>query len=615
VRASLPLLLALLACASTAHAAPDAQAVAREATWLRLLHVPPGATRSEVKSPDFFLSANQPGEPEAELTAALAAHAQPWAADADLHPRCRFPARYHYLASRGLLPEWREREPRCQKLERWARLDELRSASVLMVSGYFGNPASMFGHTLLRLNTSEPDSSNSLLDRSFNFGALVPENEPMALYIWRGLTGGYIAGFADRAFYAHDRVYSFQERRDFWDYELQLKPAQLRLLALHLYEITARSFDYYFLTKNCGYRLAELIELVTDAPLTRHAQGWYAPVELFHRLEEAQQAGATQLIAAVRYVPSAESLLRERLRALGPADQAVALRSLALDTARLPAELAPLPEARRAEVIEALLAEVQQRMVAEQAAPQAGTAERQAALLRLRLALPPSATPAPEPTRRPSIAEGAAPARLGLGTRHTQGRGQEATLRAAAFDYHALAGKGLQGAELVVLDAELGLAGHGVIETVDLARVRKLETEDLALSGWAWSWQTQIGLSRHQHLGTTRPDGRQQLRGRASFAAGTAWGLGELGQAYALLGAELLSDPGAAALQPRLGWVMDRAHWGLQAEWSWRRESRAGSARGLLQLAAVWRDGPWQLRLRADREPRSTASLDLQHAF
>lgn len=611
----LSLLLCLAWHTASAAPGPDAAEVARHPTWQRLLHIAPGASRSEVRSPDFFLATDHPGEALPELQAALTAHAQPWGDRPDDHPRCRFPARYHYLASQGLLPDWREREPRCRKLEQWARLDELRSASLLMVSGYFGNPASTFGHTLLRLNTSEPDSSNSLLDRSFNFGALVPEGEPMLRYIWRGLTGGYIAGFADRAFYAHDRVYAHEERRDFWDYELRLTPGQLRLLALHLFEISGRGFDYYFLTQNCAYRLAELIELVTGETLTQRSRVWYAPVELFHRLQEADRRPGGGLIGTVRYMASAESLLRERLQQLPAADRALALQAMQSPTGELPAAVQALPPERQADIVETLLAEVQQRLIAEKSEPQAATRERQAELLRRRLQLPPAATPLAPPPPKPSIAEGAAPARLGLGWRSTAAR-DTPVLRAAAFDYHALAGKGLAGGELVVLDGELALRGRPQLIQLDLVRVRKLETEALAVSGWAWSWQTQIGLGREQHLGRMDPDGQRRLRPRASFAAGQAAALGSgLGQAYALLGAEVLGDPGVLALQPRLGWVTEHGPWGLATEWSLRAEGQAGPARSFWRATAVWRQAPWQLRLVASREPVTTLRLDLTFAL
>jgi Domain of unknown function (DUF4105) len=599
-------LLCWLPLGAALAAAPDWSALASDPTWRRLLHVRPGETRSEVRSPDFFLATQSPGEPEAELHALRAAYDAPWTGDPEQHARCRFPARYRFLAQHVLLPGYTAREPRCAALERWARFDELRSASVILVSGYFGNPASTFGHALLRLNTSEPDSSRALLDLGFNFGALIPPGESTPAYVYRGLTGGYVAGFSDKYFFSHDQVYARNELRDMWDYELVLDSDQLMLLAMHLYELAGRKFTYYFLSDNCAFRLGELVELVTQQPVTQDSRVWFTPVELFHRLNAAHVRMPGGLVRQVRFVPSAESQLRSAMLALSTEESELA-RVVINGEATAPS-LGALPPQRQAAVVDVLLSHAQLREVAEQPDVSLDTRRRTQSLLRSRLALPPAQAPLPTPRVRPSPADAAAPLSLGLGLAAEADGEVHALLRGAAFDYAALGDQGLDGGELVVLDTRLALLRRGGVrlDQLDAIRVRKLDTSGGELHrGMAWSWHTFLGMRRFGHLGGPR------LRASAAFAAGTSRAWTSQLSTYAMLEAAALADPGTLALQPQIGLLTGPGVWRGSVSWAWRRETGIERSRGVASAALHARFGNLELRAEAARDPDTRWSLTL----
>ena len=588
----------------------DAQELAQHPTWRRLLHVPAGAVHSEVRSSEFFLAQDAPGEPLAELNAALHAWGAPWPADAQQHPRCRFPARYHWLSQQMPLPGYTAREPRCTGLERWARFDQLRSASVLLVSGYFGNPASSFGHTLLRLNTAEPTSDATLLDLGFNFGALIPPDESMPRYVMRGLTGGYEAGFSDKYFYTQDLVYSRTEFRDIWDYELELSRDQLMLLTLHLYELAGRKFTYYFLTENCAFRLAEVLELVSGHDLTSRARAWYAPVELFHRLHEADAKQAGRAIRAIRFVPSSERKLRTAFAALAPQERDVANAALDAPPAEVQRTLVAQAPDRRAALLDTLVSHAQFRQVAEQPDVSTATRDRIASLLRQRLALPPNDAPPAAPPTQASPALASAPLSLGLGVGADRARaGTQLILRGAAFDYNALDDHGLLGGELVVLDTQLaiGRGGRTTLDRLDLVRVRKLDVSGVEIGGLnGLSWQTDIGLRRFGHLHGDR------LRVQVSFGGGAAQRLAAGVVAFAMLDGAALSNPGALALQPRVGIVSAGERWRSSFDLAWRHESgvAAGQATAAAALRYQW-TAQMSLRGEATHDTRTRWSLSL----
>src|SRR3989338_9010888 len=225
----LPVVLALL-FGQRAHAA-DLENLLREArarnlaqnpTWLKLLHFEFQGAKSVVLTDDFFISPEGRNDPVKELDATIRAYFTPWADDNGNHPRCVYPARYFWLSHHLDLPGYDLRSGYCQKLENWALFDKVNSISVLLVSGYLGNPASTFGHGLLKFNTDSADDTKGMFDLTLNYGAVVPENEMVLRYVFRGLFGGYIAGFSDKYFYTQDLVYSRTEFRDIWNYTLAL---------------------------------------------------------------------------------------------------------------------------------------------------------------------------------------------------------------------------------------------------------------------------------------------------------------------------------------------------------------------------------------------------------
>lgn len=552
-----------LLAATTAWAVPrpaDAvmQRLAADPTWRGLLHMGVPGQPSEVLSTDFFLSPAGSADPKAELAATLDAYDAPWDEPQDAHPRCRFPARYLWLSWQGLLPGHDARDARCGRLARWAKLDRLQSVSLLEVSGYFGNPASSFGHTLLRLNTIDGSEAGGLLDTSLNFGALVPENEIIPVYIFKGLSGGYEAGFSDKFFFAHDRVYSRTEFRDIWDHELALDERQRDLLALHLWEIIGRKFRYYFLTENCAWRIAEVLELVTGAKSLR-ARGavWYAPAELFHRLDDAARETGKPLVRSVRFLPSAERTLRAQLSRLDAAERDHFDQSVAQPRPDVPAAVSMLAPQRRADFLEALLAYYQFRLVGQEEGRQdPDDVAAKNATLRARLALPASALQERRVPQRPTPSLGMPPMLTSIGASHDR-TGTRAQLRWVPYGNELAGLHGLDNGELVVLDTRIsvGRKPRARLDGLDVIRVRKFNNPGVRIPGESlWSWQTQLGWRRPVAL---RPDGVARLRAYAAFGLGRAVTLGEGLVAYGVVDGVVQSGPvRPLRLEPNAGLVL-----------------------------------------------------------
>lgn len=414
-------LSALLACHAATASTPRATAariIARarrlhlstRPEWHRLLQMPADGRNGEIRSSHFYLADSGRHHPARELAATIrawfsAGHGTNGSAG------CTYPARYTWLARFVELPGFDPAFLGCTRFRHWARLDTLRSVSVIFVSGYLGNPASSFGHSLLRFDYGPPRNRHQLLDKTFSFGALVPPHENMLAYIFRGITGGYQAGFSDHPYYDKDQVYTHRQLRDMWRYRLRLSPRQRFMVIAHLWEITAKKFRYYFLTKNCTYRMAALLGLVTHGRYTPHARLWYAPIELFYAL-----AATPSRVADITYIPSYQRRFYARFKAL-PAPGKTVFRDLIRHPASGLARLAdkPATPAEKSRVLSTAIAYYDYRLPGSKGADERRLKQRRHKLVLARLRRAPRHRPLAQPKPLPAPTSVHPPIRLAVG--------------------------------------------------------------------------------------------------------------------------------------------------------------------------------------------------------
>lgn len=304
--------------------------------WHALLHYQPvsglakNKVASEVITPGFFLSKDGRVDPEAELSETLAAFFLPAGTDPDEHAQCRFVARYKWLRKELDWSNVRPPEVPCRKYEDWSRRGLVSSISIVFATGYLSNPASLYGHMLVRFNVPEDLSPGGLLDAATSYGAIVPDHENGFSYVTKGLFGGYEAGFSNEQFYRHNHNYAETDLRDLWDYQLALSPAQVEQLVAHTWELMPVKFRYYFFNRNCAQRVAELLALVVDEPLLPGTP-WDIPSTIFDRLAVIKN-GNGMLVEHVRRIPSRQNRYYDKFFSLSPQEQEF-VRSMALNPA------------------------------------------------------------------------------------------------------------------------------------------------------------------------------------------------------------------------------------------------------------------------------------------
>ncbi len=470
--------------------------LAQHPQWLRLLHYDTGRRQGTFLSKHFYLSSQGKNDPAAELRSTL--HAIEIPVTDESHPRCRYPARYNWLARKLHQPAWQTIPKACKRLRRWLSENPVHSISLLLVSGYLGNPASMFGHALLKLNTTGDE--RDLFDTTINYGALVPPKEPVLTYIFKGLFGGYQAGYSDRYFYVQDIVYTNTEARDIWEYELNLDPEQRRLLQLHIWEIIGKKKRYFFLTRNCAYELGKVMDVIMDPPLSQTAYLWYTPTELFDRIHDINRSfrenGRPPLIKRIRFHPSAERRLIHHYENLNEKLKIKAGKFLNQpDIKQVDISLSGLSLDEKQALLDFLFSYQHFIFTKEQPQPSAQTLSLKKALLIERLSLPPSQPPGEKVAYIPSPSEEQKSSIIGVGVNTRKGHNPAPSMNLIAFAQEPTGRNTLDGGELTVLDLRLNLSPDmPTIDRVDYLRISHHALSNLPIAS-PWSWKVRLRSS------------------------------------------------------------------------------------------------------------------------
>jgi len=340
--------------------ASELQALARHPTWLKLGHyqgdaASPSGWRSAIHGADFFAAPAGQVDPLAELTATLQAFAQTDGSGTDAHASCRYPARWAWLREQvGSTEPGLERPMSCPGFDAFTRGRSVTSVSVVFATGFLANPASFYGHTLLKFNFRGERGQSRLLDVSVNYGAIVGNDEGILTYVVKSVLGGYDGGFSHINFYFHNHNYGDIELRDLWEYQLRLPQQATDRIVAHAWEVLGKRYTYHFFRENCAYRMAELLEVVEGVDVIPKTWPWIIPQAMVGHMGTSRYRGEP-LVGEIVYHPSRQSRYYAKYERLS-APEAEALQAF-VQPAPAPgsAALAALPPARQAAVLETAL--------------------------------------------------------------------------------------------------------------------------------------------------------------------------------------------------------------------------------------------------------------------
>lgn len=278
-------------------------------TWQRLMYADQ-KQNSEVSYAGYFYAKDGKTNLNSELQADIKALFQQAADKQSI--RCKFPARSRWLMQQLQIDPQQLPKVNCVEFDEWINQIKPHKATLIYATDFMGNPSSMFGHTLLRLDPKDQKQLN-LVSYAVNYAATV-KGEDNWSYAWKGLTGQYPGEYSLMPYYRKVKEYGDFESRDLWEYELNLTPEETRFLVEHLWEMQHVSFPYYFVSDNCAYRLLGLIDLVRPN-LNLKQQFNYAAIPI----ETLKVVDQQNLVKEVVYRPALETQLLAQAKQHGTA--------------------------------------------------------------------------------------------------------------------------------------------------------------------------------------------------------------------------------------------------------------------------------------------------------
>ena len=316
--------------------------LAQQTTWQRLMYADANG-QSEVSYAGYFLTPEGGKHLQAELNANVAALFEPAAANQSV--RCRFPARSQWLIKQLNIPNTALPNVECPELDKWLGEIKPYKATLIYATDFMGNPSSMFGHTLLRLDPKDQKQLN-LVSYAVNYAATVAGADGWS-FAWKGLTGQYPGEYSLMPYYRKVKEYGDLESRDLWEYELNLNPDETRFLVQHIWEMQHVSFPYYFVSDNCAYRLLGLIDLVR--PELNLKQQFKVAAIPMQTIKAIDQQG---IVSETVYRPALETQLLAQARQHGQALAKTAHQVAFAEQKQRAEILAPYTEIDRAKILE-----------------------------------------------------------------------------------------------------------------------------------------------------------------------------------------------------------------------------------------------------------------------
>jgi hypothetical protein len=270
-----------------------------------------GNVESQVDGPDFFVSPQGKTHPVLEWKADSAALFDTTLVG-DARFSCRFPARARWM--RQQLPKAPVPEAgTCPALETFKATLDADSVALVFASSYINSPPSAFGHVYLKLVRRGGRSTAGLADYTVGFGAQMEGAGPLKVVV-AGFGGAFKGYYNVIPFDASVRRYSHHDNREQWIFPLALDAVETERLVEHLWELRHTYLYYAFLTENCAYHLATLLE-ASRLDLDLNRSPITTPLGLLHEVR------ASGIVQGGRELPSMRRRLAFEVDALSEGER------------------------------------------------------------------------------------------------------------------------------------------------------------------------------------------------------------------------------------------------------------------------------------------------------
>ncbi len=342
----------------------EVKSLSESDAWKKLLFYAKKAFNRQASlfdSKEFFVSLEGKTNPLLEMQAMIIGmYKDPIEfPDPEKHPLCRFPVRADFLIEQLKIDRTTLPSPKCELREKWLSRNVVKKISLVFSSYYTDNPASMFGHSFLKLRVNpvslggkQQHSANELLDFAVNYAAYMGEVNQVTYY-WKGLTGQFPGKFSMEPFYVKVQEYNNFEQRDLWVYDLALTEVEAVRLASIMWEISENEINYFYFDDNCSALMLALLDAAKPELdlYSKLPHQWIIPVDTLKAV--TSQPG---LVTGIQYIPSTRTKFLTRFRFLEPTEQQLVDELVKKNEPKeLASEIEKLPAKAQVEVLDTLV--------------------------------------------------------------------------------------------------------------------------------------------------------------------------------------------------------------------------------------------------------------------
>lgn len=286
----MPIILLLCALSLAVYAASTAELIAQSHSlklsetryWHLLMHAP--KRESEIDDDNFFLAPTGKNNLDDEIENTIR-YLNEDLNRSDSSVFCRFPARRTWL-EKQLNISFGEGE--CKEYETLLAKMDPQKVTLVFPSAHINSPASMFGHTFLRIDSS---MDSKLMSYAINYAAQTDETNGIT-FAYKGLFGGYYGFYSMLPYYEKLKEYRDSESRDVWEYDLNLTHDEVMAMVRHIWELQHINSWYYFFDENCSYHMLWLTEIARPSTrLMDHFFYYVIPPETVRAFEDEVVVG------------------------------------------------------------------------------------------------------------------------------------------------------------------------------------------------------------------------------------------------------------------------------------------------------------------------------------
>lgn len=260
--------------------------------WKSLLHF---KDELNIKDNNFILSINNFSlKNEMEQTIQGFFEPQSNYENVNQHFQCKFPARFLFIKKELDLKDDIFPKIDCFEFEEYKKKAPSDKIYMVYASENVKNPSSMMGHTFLKFEGK--NEQNEIKAHSISFYTTINTINLFELF-YENFISGMEGTFVLRPYKETLDRYIKDEKRNVWEYELNLNSYQQKLLSYHIWELKDVDMKYFFTKYNCSTVLFYTLSLV-NPKIYNDEKLWVTPLDITKYLYKYDLIKSSQLIAS-----------------------------------------------------------------------------------------------------------------------------------------------------------------------------------------------------------------------------------------------------------------------------------------------------------------------------